>query len=92
MKAPAAESAQLVPWPESLTRREKEIARLVCEGHGRSAVVEMLGISPRTFDSHRYEVMLKIGVSNEVQLVRVALAAGWVALTAEELKRRPPPP
>jgi len=84
--APAAD------WPDSLTRREKEIARLVCEGHRRSAVVEMLGIAPKTFDSHRFEAMRKLGVVNEVQLVRLALAAGWVAFTDDELARRPAPP
>lgn len=83
---------QLVPWPDELTRREKEIVRLVCEGKRRSEVVALLGIAPRTFDSHRFEAMHKLGVGNEVQLVRLALAAGWVAFTDDELARRPAPP
>ena len=89
MTAPAA-PPPLVPWPDFLTRREKEIARLVCEGRRRSEVVELLGIAPKTFDSHRYEAMVKLGVTNEVQLVRLALAVGWVAFTADELARAPP--
>jgi two-component system uhpT operon response regulator UhpA len=65
-----------------LTRREKEIARLVCDGRVRREVVAMLGISPKTFDAHRYDLLRKLGLSNEVQLVRRALAAGWVELVA----------
>jgi DNA-binding CsgD family transcriptional regulator len=74
----AAPESELAPWPSSLTRREKQIARLICEGRTRGEVVESLGFAPKTFDSHRYEMMRKLGVRNEVQLVRKAIAKRWV--------------
>lgn len=75
-----SEAPPLAPWPEGLTRREKQIAQLVCLGLTRRAIVRLLGIGASTFDTHRHEVMRKLGVRNEVQLLRKALINGWVAL------------
>jgi DNA-binding CsgD family transcriptional regulator len=77
-----SEAPPLVPWPDELTRREKQIAQLVCDGLTRRAIVRLLGIGGSTFDTHRHEAMRKLGVQNEVQLVRKALAHRWVTLDA----------
>jgi len=73
-----AEAEALQPWPDSLTRRERQIAELVCAGRGRGEVAELLGFNPKTFDTHRLRLMHKLNVRNEVQLVRLALQRGWV--------------
>lgn len=65
---------------ESLTRREVRVAELVCAGVSRCDVARMMGMSPKTFDSHRGKVMRKLRVANEVQLLRLAVLRGWVEL------------
>jgi DNA-binding CsgD family transcriptional regulator len=63
-----------------LTRRERRVAELVCGGLGRSVIAEMMQMSPKTFDTHRAHVMRKMRCANEVQLLRLAVKAGWVEL------------
>ena len=53
-----------------LTRRERQIARLVAEGYSNQKVATQLVLSVRTVESHLHRVMRKTGVSN-----RRALAA-----------------
>jgi len=54
----------------SLTRREREVARLVALGQRNQAVCDGLGISLRTVKRHRHQVMEKLAVSNLADLVR----------------------
>lgn len=67
------------PWG-SLTRREVEIAKLVCLGQRRREVAARLKLTLNTFDSHRHSILTKLGVSNEVALLRLALTEGWLTL------------
>jgi DNA-binding CsgD family transcriptional regulator len=56
-----------------LTRREREALNLISEGYtNKQGALRML-ISPRTFESHRAEVMRKLGARNTAELVRAAL-------------------
>lgn len=65
---------------KALTRREIRVAELICSGMVRTEVSRMLGMSPRTFDTHRMHVMHKMRVANEVQLLRMAILHGWARL------------
>ena len=56
-----------------LTRREREVLKLISEGHTNKQGALRMGISPRTFESHRAEVMRKLGARNTADLVRTAL-------------------
>jgi DNA-binding CsgD family transcriptional regulator len=56
-----------------LTRREREVLDLVKEGHSNKQGALRMGISPRTFESHRAEAMRKLGARNTADLVRRAL-------------------
>jgi DNA-binding CsgD family transcriptional regulator len=56
-----------------LTRREREVLSLVREGCSNKQGALQLKISPRTFESHRAEVMRKLGARNTADLVRLAL-------------------
>lgn len=56
-----------------LTPRESEVLRLVSKGLSNKQGAIRLGISPRTFESHRAEAMRKLGVRNTAELVRAAL-------------------
>ena len=57
----------------SLTRREREVLKLISEGHTNKQGALRMRISPRTFESHRAEVMRKLGARNTADLVRAAL-------------------
>jgi DNA-binding NarL/FixJ family response regulator len=56
-----------------LTRREREVLRLISEGFSNKQGALRMNISPRTFESHRAEAMRKLGARNTAELVRKAL-------------------
>ncbi|MDF0498453.1 helix-turn-helix domain-containing protein [Bradyrhizobium yuanmingense] len=56
-----------------LTRREREVLRLISEGYSNKQGALRMQISPRTFESHRAEAMRKLGARNTADLVRAAL-------------------
>ena len=57
----------------SLTRREREVLKLISEGCSNKEGALQMRISPRTFESHRAEAMRKLGARNTADLVRAAL-------------------
>jgi DNA-binding CsgD family transcriptional regulator len=67
---------------DTLTDREKQVLKLVAEGHSNKEVAEMLGISVKTAMSHREHVMTKLGVHNRTELIRFALRAGVIRADA----------
>ena len=56
-----------------LTRREKEILQKIAEGKTSQEIAEVLFISPRTVDTHRANLIQKLGVKNSAGLVRYAI-------------------
>jgi DNA-binding NarL/FixJ family response regulator len=56
-----------------LTRREREVLKLISEGYSNKQGALRMEISPRTFESHRAEAMRKLGARNTAELVRVVL-------------------
>jgi len=61
---------------EGLTQRELEVMKLVADGLPNKEIARNLGISHRTVEVHRARVMQKTGVTNLVELSRLAEAAG----------------
>jgi DNA-binding NarL/FixJ family response regulator len=61
---------------EALTLREREVLRLTAEGHSGAEVARRLFISPRTVETHRANLMRKLGVRNQKELVRFAVQRG----------------
>jgi RNA polymerase sigma factor (sigma-70 family) len=61
---------------EGLTGREREIMKLVADGLPNKEIARSLGISHRTVEVHRARVMQKTGVTNLVELSRLAQACG----------------
>ena len=55
-----------------LTRREKEVLKLVAEGMTTAAIAEQLFISPLTVETHRRNLMQKFEVNNTASLIRMA--------------------
>lgn len=68
-------SAELlgVSGQRRLTKREREVLRLISEGYSNKQGALRMQISPRTFESHRAEAMRKLGARNTADLVRAAL-------------------
>jgi DNA-binding CsgD family transcriptional regulator len=56
-----------------LTKREREVLKLISEGYSNKLGALRMQISPRTFESHRAEAMRKLGARNTADLVRAAL-------------------
>lgn len=57
-----------------LSRREAEVARLICRRHSMREIGALLGISPRTVERHAFHIYHKLGVSNRKELARVLLS------------------
>jgi DNA-binding NarL/FixJ family response regulator len=58
---------------EHLTKREKEVLKLIAEENTNKEIAEKLFISPRTVDTHRRNLLQKLNVKNTAGLVRYAM-------------------
>jgi two-component system, NarL family, response regulator NreC len=65
---------------DTLTLREREVLHLAAEGHTSSEIGRRLFISPRTVETHRGNLMHKLGLDTQTDLVRYALRRGIVPL------------
>ncbi|HET8842271.1 MAG TPA: response regulator transcription factor [Ktedonobacteraceae bacterium] len=59
-----------------LSPREREVLRLVAEGHTNQEIADQLVLSIKTVQAHRANVMEKLGLDNVAQLVRFAIRYG----------------
>jgi DNA-binding NarL/FixJ family response regulator len=61
---------------DPLSTREREVLQLIAEGKSMKEVGEMLGISGRTAESHRTNIMQKLSIYETAGLVRYAIRQG----------------
>jgi DNA-binding NarL/FixJ family response regulator len=61
------------PRENALTLRQREVLQLLAEGKTMKEVAAVLGISTRTAESHKYEIMRQLGVQTTAALVRYAV-------------------
>lgn len=73
------ESAPSDPY-ELLTTREREVLQLVAEGKTSAEIANRLFISPRTAEGHRANLMRKLGLQTNADLIRFALKRGILPL------------
>jgi DNA-binding NarL/FixJ family response regulator len=71
--APAAKPAKINGRFESLTEREREVLRLLSEGHRATDIAQELVISPKTVATHIQRVLKKLDVHDRAQAVVLAL-------------------
>ena len=64
----------------ALTTRERQVLRAIGRGLSTAEIAGELARSPKTVEGHRVSLGLKLGVSNRVQLARIAIRAGLVSL------------
>lgn len=79
---------------QPLSAREREVLARLAEGETHKVIARDLGISPRTVEVHRANIMRKLRLQRSADLVQVALAAGLAGPAAAEaarpLAQRPP--
>ena len=73
-----------------LTSREVEVLQLVAEGYANKQIADMLGISIKTAEKHRQELMNKLNIHETASLTRYAVAQGLVELPSAELQKNRP--
>jgi DNA-binding NarL/FixJ family response regulator len=79
------EYVQPEPPPEqtafsTLTPREREVLQLVAEGKSTSQIGEFLFIGVKTVETHRWQIMQKLGIKNIAQLTKYAIREGLTPL------------
>ncbi len=63
-----------------LSSREREIFQLISEGRNSDYIADLLCISKKTVNSHKHNIMKKLGTSNIAQLTKIALKSGITTL------------
>jgi FixJ family two-component response regulator len=66
------------PGREPLTRRERDVLEQFASGASNKEAGRQLGISPRTIEDHRANIMKKLGARNAADLIRIVLTASRV--------------
>jgi DNA-binding NarL/FixJ family response regulator len=64
------------PEEGPLTTRQREVVALIAEGRTMKEVAAALGLSPRTVETHKYQVMQSLGLQTTADLVRYAIEHG----------------
>jgi len=65
---------------ETLTTREREVLQLSAEGRTSTEIAARLGISSRTAETHRSNLMHKLGLHTQADLIRYALRRGIIPM------------
>jgi len=76
------QKAQTAPLDryDTLTTREREVLHLAAGGYSQPEIAALLGISSRTAETHRTNLMRKLGLRTQTDLVRYAYERGIIAL------------
>ncbi len=67
------------PKLEQLTFRQREILQLVATGQNTKQIADLLGISVKTVEAHRLQLMRRLKIDNVAGLVRFAIRTGLVS-------------
>jgi DNA-binding NarL/FixJ family response regulator len=84
--SPVAEEELMRNWLEEggesasaeLTPRELEVVKLIAEAHTNKQIAQILNLSEKTVESHRGNVLAKLGMRDRVELVRYAIRRGLI--------------
>lgn len=59
--------------PREITNREREVLKLIAKGFKNREIAEKLGISTKTVETHRANIMNKLALRNVAQLIHYAI-------------------
>jgi DNA-binding NarL/FixJ family response regulator len=62
----------------TLTPRQREILQFIARGHSAREIAAALHLSPRTVETHKYEIMRALGFRKTADLVRYATSIGLI--------------
>lgn len=79
-QAGSAASGRTADPYDTLTDREKQVLKLVAEGHSNKEVAQLLDISVKTAMSHREHIMQKLDLHSRTDLIKFALQKGVITL------------
>jgi DNA-binding NarL/FixJ family response regulator len=65
----------------ALTLREREVMKLLAEGNTVKKTAAALGVSVKTVEAHKFNLMRKLDIHNKVQLVTVAIQKKILSVT-----------
>lgn len=75
-------AAEPLPKHRVLTSREREVLKLLAEGRTVRGAAAALGLSSKTVDAHKFNLMRKLGIHNKAELVTWAIQKRVVKLRA----------
>lgn len=76
----SAETSKLRTRKRVLTAREREVLKLLAEGRTVRSTADILGLSVKTVDAHKFNLMRKLGLHNKAELVMWAIQKRVVKL------------
>ncbi len=65
---------------DTLTHREREILKLIAQGHTNKEIAELLVLSVKTVENHRYSLMNKLNAHDRGELIKYAIRVGLIQL------------
>jgi len=65
---------------KKLTHRQEEILQLIAEGHSAKEIANMLSISSRTVETHKYNMMQELNLKTTADLIKFAIKHGLTAI------------
>ncbi len=65
-----------------LTEREREALQLIAEGQSTKEVADTLGVSVKTIETHRHNIMEKLGLHSVAELTKYAIREGLTSVDA----------
>jgi len=71
--------SELDPY-DRLTAREREVLKLIAEGHTSQEIADMLVISLKTVLGHRTKIMEKLDIHNRTELIKYAMRKGLISI------------
>ncbi len=77
-----SQGPQIVSRSSTLTPREREVVKLIAEGNSVKEIAALLGLSVKTIEAHKFNLMRKLNIHNKAQLVTYAIQKKIVKMPA----------
>ena len=63
---------------DALTPRQRQVFQIIADGKANAEAAELLGISVRTVEVHRAQMMKRLNLKNQIELIKFAVQYGVV--------------